>query len=274
MIRETAKAFARQVPAIENLIKQRDNLLLEAAELRQRCAALLQTNTALLQTQNRRHFVDGYEVFVQQLIASHPLDEAMSLAVGGHYDEVGKAELAILRNCGIREDTPVIDLGCGSGRLAKHLGLNFPRIGYLGTDVVQELLDYAAKQSPAHFRFVRHCDLSIPAPDQSTFFVTAFSVFTHLFHEESYLYLQECKRVLQPLGCIVFSFLESTHNWPVFDGMLSSAKAGHKTHLNMFIERTQIEAWAKRLDLDLLGYDFAPPHDGHGQTVAVLRKPA
>jgi ubiquinone/menaquinone biosynthesis C-methylase UbiE len=265
MIREFAKAFARRVPAIDSLIKQRNDLLREVAELKEHKAQLLQA---------KRHFVEDYETFVRQLIASHPLDEAMSMAVGGNYDIVGSMLVNILRGCGIREASSIIDLGCGSGRLAKHLGLNFPRIEYLGIDVVQELLDYAATQSPAHFRFVRHCDLSIPAPDQSADFVTAFSVFTHLFHEESYIYLLDCRRVLRPFGSIVFTFLESARNWPIFEGMLSDVKAGHKTHLNMFFERPQIETWAKRLDLGLMGFDFGPPHDGHGQTVAVLRKPA
>jgi ubiquinone/menaquinone biosynthesis C-methylase UbiE len=263
MIRDAAKAFARQIPAIDDLIKQRDDLLHEVVELRRR-----------LQAKDRKHFVDEYETFVRELIASHPLDEAMSLAVGGNYDVVGKIQVAILRGCGIRETSSIIDLGCGSGRLAKYLGLTFPQINYLGTDLVQELLDYAATQSPAHFRFIRHHELSIPAPDQSAEFATAFSVFTHLHHEDSYIYLQDFKRVVRPGGLIVFSFLESTRNWPVFEHMLSSRRAGHKSHLNMFIERPQIETWVKRLDLGLLGYDWGPPHDGHGETVAVLRKPA
>jgi hypothetical protein len=53
--------------------------------------------------------------------------------------------------------------------------------------------------------------------------------------------------------------------------MLRDVKVGHKNHLKMFIERPQIEAWAARLGLRVLGFNFGPPHDGHGETVAVLR---
>jgi cyclopropane fatty-acyl-phospholipid synthase-like methyltransferase len=38
--------------------------------------------------------------------------------------------------------------------------------------------------------------------------VIAFSVFTHLLHEECYAYLQDAARVLTPGGKFVFSFFE------------------------------------------------------------------
>ena len=38
--------------------------------------------------------------------------------------------------------------------------------------------------------------------------ILAFSVFTHLLHEESFIYLEDFKRVLKPGGSVVFSFLE------------------------------------------------------------------
>ena len=85
--------------------------------------------------------------------------------------------------------------------------------------------------------------------------------------------LQEARRVLRPNGRIVFSFLESERNWPIFQGMVDRAAAGSKDdQLNMFTERSQIEAWAKHLDMGVLGYDFGLPHEGDGQTVAMLAK--
>jgi SAM-dependent methyltransferase len=46
MIREAAKAFARQVPAIDALIRSRDDLLHEVADLRRSLAALQSQNTS------------------------------------------------------------------------------------------------------------------------------------------------------------------------------------------------------------------------------------
>lgn len=216
-----------------------------------------------------RHYVRDYELLVRHLVETVPLDEAMSRAVGGGYDEFGGLEVGILEAVGLQDGQSVIDIGCGSGRLAKHLGLRFPNVRYLGTDVVQTLLDYAARQSPPHFRFALRREINIPAEDGSADFVTAFSVFTHLFHEESYNYLQDAKRVLHPDGAIIFSFLEFPKHWRVFEQMLDPHWQAHRPHVNMFIERSVIAIWADRLGLLIDGYDVGPPI---GQSVVVLRK--
>lgn len=230
----------------------------------------------LVRRDQQPHFVSDYTAYVRELMEKHSLDDAMSYAVGGSYDLTGSLLVEVLKGCGLREGMSVIDLGCGSGRLAKHLGLNFKNLDYLGIDIVQELLDYAQSQSPANYRFVLNHSLSFPAPDASADMVAIFSVITHLLHQESYVYLQEARRVLRPGGRIVFSFLESDRNWPIFEGMVDRAGAGQKDdQLNMFTERSQIEAWARHLDMDVLGYDFGLPHTGDGQTVVVFsQKPA
>lgn len=219
------------------------------------------------------HFVRDYVRLVDQLMQEHSLDEAMSIAVGGGYDEAGPSLVGVLRRCGLRDGMSLIDLGCGSGRVAKQLGLMHKDLSYLGLDIVPALLDYAAKQSPSHFRFQINHDLTLPSPDESVDIVFAFSVFTHLLHEESYIYLEEAKRVLKPGGRVVFSFLESGSNWPIFGAMVNNLRSGDKTpHLNMFTERAQIEQWASHLNLHHFGYDFAEPHAGFGQTVTMLVK--
>ena len=43
------------------------------------------------------HFIEDYERHVANLIATHPIDEAMSLAVGGSYELVGGIEHDLLR---------------------------------------------------------------------------------------------------------------------------------------------------------------------------------
>src|SRR5205085_1468550 len=158
---------------------------------------------------------EHYERHVAELMASHPLDEAMSLAVGGRYDEIGARAVDTLMKHGVRGGVSLVHLGCGSGRVAKHLGLRFPDISYIGIDIVQALLDYARGQCPGHFRFIRHQEVTIPLESQSTDFLVAFSVFTHLLHEETYLYMSEARRILKPSGKLVLSFVEfaAPHHW-------------------------------------------------------------
>jgi hypothetical protein len=99
------------------------------------------------------------------------------------------------------------------------------------------------------------------------------SLFTHLLHEESYIYLEDVKRVLRPGGSVVFSFLETRYGWPTFETMLRNMRAGMKTHLNMFMERPQIQEWSEHLGMELKGFDLNQHRQGRGQTIAVLVKP-
>ncbi|CAB3691525.1 2-methoxy-6-polyprenyl-1,4-benzoquinol methylase, mitochondrial [Paraburkholderia sediminicola] len=224
------------------------------------------------------HFIEDYERHVADLIANHPLDKAMALAVGGLYEETGALQLAVLRENGLRDGMSIFDLGCGSGRLAHALGKSGLDLDYCGTDIVQALLDYAKSKTPAHYRFARHTALSLPTGDEAIDIACAFSVFTHLLHHESYLYLQDMRRALKPGGRVIFSFLEfaaPTH-WIVFENTAKALRAGNPGPLNTFIERPAVEKWAAEL-----GYRIERFIDGtapignlgiFGQSVAILIK--
>ena len=224
------------------------------------------------------HFVRDYEGFVDMLLANFSKDEAMSHAVGGAYEETGLKERAILEYAGLKPGMSLVDIGCGSGRLASSL-TDFP-LQYLGTDVVQKLLDYATAKAPAAFRFMRHTELNVPVESASVDMICAFSVFTHLQHTETYIYLQDFLRALKPGGKVVFSFLEfaTDHHWPVFATTVDQFKAGTMPHLNMFIERDVIKVWCAHLgfEVDQIVDGADAPWAGKplGQCTAILRKPA
>jgi SAM-dependent methyltransferase len=223
------------------------------------------------------HFVEDYEKLVARLVREYPIDEAMAYAVGGHYDLFGKIEAGMLCSLGLKDGMRVVDLGCGSGRLATALHSS-TKISYFGVDIVQALLDYAKSKAPT-YEFRCHRDLSIPQPDASADMVTAFSLFTHLLQAETYIYLEESVRILKPGGRIVFSFLEFMEpaHWDTFVQTRDSTKAGTAEHLNMFIERPAINVWAGRLGLAVERFIEAtePAWNGHwlGQTAVALRKP-
>ncbi|MBY0299325.1 MAG: class I SAM-dependent methyltransferase [Methylobacterium sp.] len=225
----------------------------------------------------RFHFVEDYERVVRKLVKRYPLDEAMRRAVGGDLEAGGAVERAVVRHAGLKDGDALIDFGCGAGRLAMALRAEM-RIDYLGIDVVETLLRYARGKCP-DYRFVRNHALSIPAPDASADMVSAFSVFTHLLHAETYIYLEDMHRVLRPGGRVVFSFLEfaKDFHWAVFDDTVTAQKRSTVPHLNQFIERNAIEVWAKRLGYASVGFisgEDAPWPDAPalGQSIAILHK--
>jgi SAM-dependent methyltransferase len=234
----------------------------------------------------------GYRGLVDRLRRRHSTDKAMHLAIGGEFEAFGIIERQILIQYGLQPDDYVVDVGCGSGRLAKPLG-EYLRGRYLGIDIVPDLVDYArVLAGRSDWRFEVAEGLKIPERDGRAQMVCFFSVLTHLLHEQSYAYLKEARRVLAPGGRIVISFLEFAipSHWAVFDSMI--ADIGGQDQLNMFIERNAIHAWADHLSLEVVAiHDGDKPHVplphpvtldngsvqtgmGHlGQSVCILRKP-
>jgi ubiquinone/menaquinone biosynthesis C-methylase UbiE len=202
---------------------------------------------------NGFHFTEDYRALVRDLMARYPLAEAMSRAVGGDFEALGRIEKQLLVGYGLEPQHTLVDVGCGSGRLAKQL------VGYLasgrvlGTDVVPELLDYARSGCPNSWEFALVDDIRIPFGNDVADFASFFSVFTHLLHEESFSYLIEARRAVKPGGTIVFSFLEFADNWGVFKKALRDVHLGvRRAHLNMFIGRDALEAWARHLGMSIV----------------------
>jgi SAM-dependent methyltransferase len=254
---------------------------------------LAQARATIAQLRPRKipHFVRDYRLLARRLVRKHGAQRAMELGVGGQFDVVGDVELALLQHLGLKPGHTIIDVGCGSGRLAKAISA-IPGINYHGTDVVEPFLVHARAVSSPRFRFTLVDGLTIPDGDGAADFVTMFSVITHLHAFEAYLYLEDARRVLKPGGQIVVSFLEilNPHHWDMFVESSKAARAGKLQPLNAFVEVAVIEQWASHLGLSVVhmfraGTPFIPLKPGSvsatGETslasfahsVAVLRKP-
>ncbi|MGH8062963.1 MAG: class I SAM-dependent methyltransferase [Pseudoxanthomonas sp.] len=207
------------------------------------------------------HFLSSYLKQSKELLDTHDEARAMSLAVGGDYEAVGALEFCALLQEGLQPDHTVIDVGCGSGRLANQLK-DYLTGTYVGIDVVPELFQYAQRLCGRDdWRFYAAPGTTIPEPDGSADFITYFSVFTHLLFEETYRYLEESARVLKPGGKIVLSFLEFRipSHWFIFENSLKDTSP--EKVLNQFMDRDGIHAWADHLGLEVIKiYDGHLPH--------------
>jgi ubiquinone/menaquinone biosynthesis C-methylase UbiE len=237
---------------------------------------------------------ERYIQHVAEVVRANPYDEAMGVAVGGTPEVIGMLELALLRYAGLKSSDYLIDVGCGSGRLT--LPLSRTHKGrYLGTDLVPELLQYnKTKSLREDWRFEEVNGLTIPEVDEQADMICFFSVFTHLLHEQTILYLQEAYRVLRPGGRVVFSFLDFDTHWQIFLDTVERERGGADgTVLNVFMEPGVIPKWAYHLGFNTTEIragdeKFFPLQapvrlgDGRifeaegalGQSVCILQKPA
>jgi SAM-dependent methyltransferase len=153
----------------------------------------------------------SYERLYEIHARAHSGDDSVG---NGPSDLVGRMELELLAMEGLRPGHTVVDLGCGVGRLAV---LAVPYLGggtYLGTDVSFTLLRKAMARvgrldpAPAcRVRWYHQLDAHFPVENGSCDFACAFSVFTHLEHEDTFLYLKDALRAVRPGGKFVFSCL-------------------------------------------------------------------
>lgn len=194
-------------------------------------------------------YVDHVTTLEQRLST----DAALRHAVGGEFIAIGQLEYQLLRSRGLKDGHLVVDVGCGSGRLACQLA-PFPAIRYLGTDVAPRLLDYARELcARPDWQFVHTNGTTIPCADTTADFVTFFSVFTHLPQEQIFRYLREAHRVLKPGGLVIMSFLEFRVplHWATFIASVDGTR--DDDHLNQFIERDSIQVWANTTGFEIRG---------------------
>ncbi len=97
----------------------------------------------------------------------------------------------------------VLEIGCGLGRLTRHLASQFGRV--IGVDVSAEMVARAKHANPnLDIRVCSGVDLWEFA-DESFDFVFSYIVLQHLPRQKLILkYLEEIARVLKPGGCTIF----------------------------------------------------------------------
>lgn len=231
------------------------------------------------------HSVADYQALVRKWLKRLPDDPALALAraIGSktmdEFAAQGDGHVAVLRHNGLMDGMAVYDLGCGCGRTAQALYRSGWQGTYTGADVVPELLNELARQCPG-YSTVLNFSPTIVAPDTSLDMVFHWSVFTHLYPSESYLYTVDTWRALKPGGRMVFSFLEMedpAHD-RVWQNNLAQLRRGDKAEqLDAFLHRDWIRRFAR--DAGFAEPVFTDGSDGTNhpqfwQALAMLEKPA
>ena len=230
------------------------------------------------------HFIRDYNAVhaaLQSEFAGDP-ELAMAKLIGSptvaEFRRQGDQHVELLRHFGMEDGLSLYDLGCGCGRTASALKRAGWTGKYFGADIQADAVAFLNASCPG-FEAAVWADLSLDAESHSVDIVFAWSVFTHLMHEETYIYIEDIARTLKPGGRLVFSFLEleaPTH-WAVFDGNVAARKAGVRKQVDMFLHRDQINAWARRNDFDtptyIHGTDERATSTGmFGQSVVAMKR--
>lgn len=148
-----------------------------------------------------------------------------------HYDGLGAAQDDeswyedpafddLTAMCGFEQAASVVEIGCGTGRLAHRLlERNLPSdAAYLGLDLSAEMVALTAVRiAPFGGRArVLHCDAveGLPLPDHSVQRCLVTFVFDLLSPLEAHALLQEARRVLTPGGLLCAASLDHGRSLP------------------------------------------------------------
>jgi ubiquinone/menaquinone biosynthesis C-methylase UbiE len=152
-------------------------------------------------------YEDLYELHAQSLVPTASIGD-------GDFDLIGRIELSALLSAGLEPEHTLVDFGCGTGRLAIHVIPRLPRGAYIGVDISTTMLTHARASvdavcagSSCQVSWKHQTTAAFDLPAESVDFFAAFSVFTHMEHEDSYRYLLDGRRVARPGARFVLSCL-------------------------------------------------------------------
>lgn len=118
---------------------------------------------------------------------------------------LGQGKRKMLIDLGLRPDSRVLDVGCGTGQVAAALeDYLSPEGSYLGTDIAPEAVAFCKKKfRRPNFRFLGNEMTQVPVEQDRFDYVYFGSVFTHLYPHEIGAMLREVHRLLEAGGRVI-----------------------------------------------------------------------
>lgn len=214
----------------------------------------------------------------QLLYEQHAQRFAGSEAIGdGDYDAIGRGELELLQRYGLQPHHALLDFGCGIGRLAQFAIPYLSAGQYTGMDISPTMIRRAIESSSSYVtsckvNWIVQADEHFNLADDSFDMVCAFSVFTHMEHEDTFRYLKAALRIVKPQGLFLFTCLpvDRYKGEQVFLGSASMTLAERwsevrnvTTSMEMMLSISRLAGW----------HVVAWEPEAVGQSLCVLRKP-
>lgn len=121
------------------------------------------------------------------------------------YDRLSGVKLQYLVDLGLRPESRLLDVGCGTGQLAQACEAFLSDDGlYFGTDLGESGIAFCRERfKRPNFQFRVNRPTSLPIDGLEFDAACFFSVFTHTYPDETVLLLAETERLLAPGGWIL-----------------------------------------------------------------------
>ena len=155
----------------------------------------------------------------------------------------------LLKNVGVKASDVVLEIGCGIGRVGKHLASHCQR--WIGADVSPNMLAFAAGRLKG-LRNVEFVELAgndlQPIEDNSIDFVYCTVVFMHLESWDRFAYVEEAYRVLRPGGQLYVDNVNlcSDAGWATFITHCKFPPSQRPDHITVCSVPQELEEYLKR----------------------------
>ena len=177
----------------------------------------------------------------------------------------------LLNNVGINSTDVVLEIGCGIGRVGKHLAGRCRH--WIGADVSPNMLKFAAERL-RDFSNVEFIELSgnnlCPISDNSIDVVYCTVVFMHLESWDRYGYVEEAFRVLRPGGKLYVDNVNlcCDGGWSVFETHRRFSPSERPDHITVCSTPQELQEYLKRA-----GFEQIESHAGDELISVWGRKP-
>lgn len=136
-------------------------------------------------------------------------------AIGGKWDEVGPHQLHFLKTQGLKPESKMLDVGCGSLRGGIHFISFLDKGNYTGMDISANLLKVAKKHLQEHDleskspRLVQTNDMHFDEFDNDKFdFLNAQSVLSHMPREDIVEMFSNLHKVMHETSVFIATYKE------------------------------------------------------------------
>lgn len=121
------------------------------------------------------------------------------------YEKGAESIISLLRNEGLNPNSKILDIGCGTGRLAsKLIGYLREEGAYYGVDLSKKAIEFCkSRYRRENFHFMKSEPTKLPFSSEKFDFIIFYTVFMHNYPDEIKALLQQCGELLAEDGKII-----------------------------------------------------------------------